>query len=60
MQVEDINLNVGTGTELSESILQEVKGVSIVIQRSLRDLLNQIPSIEVAIKVMFNFNLYDC
>lgn len=52
MQVEDINLNVGTGTDLSESILQEVKGVSIVIQRSLRDLLKQIPSVEVAIKVI--------
>ncbi|KAL8101699.1 hypothetical protein AgCh_033550 [Apium graveolens] len=51
VMVEDINLNVGTGTKLSESILQEVKGVSIVVQRSLRDLLNQIPSIEVAIKI---------
>ncbi|XP_028077973.1 LOW QUALITY PROTEIN: uncharacterized protein LOC114279888 [Camellia sinensis] len=49
--VEDINLNVGTGTELGESIIQDVKGVTIVIQRSLRDLLHQIPSMEVAVKI---------
>ncbi|KAL6985853.1 hypothetical protein U1Q18_019226 [Sarracenia purpurea var. burkii] len=49
--VEDINLNVGTGTELGESIIQDVKGITVVIQRSLRDLLHQIPSTEVAIKV---------
>ncbi|XP_065619172.1 uncharacterized protein LOC112023786 [Quercus suber] len=51
VQVEDINLNVGTGTELGESIIQDVKGVSVVIQRSLRDLLHQVPSTEVAIKI---------
>ncbi|KAJ0048722.1 hypothetical protein Pint_15724 [Pistacia integerrima] len=49
--VEDINLNVGTGSELGESIIQDVKGVSIVIQRSLRDLLHQLPSTEAVIKV---------
>ncbi|KAK9984845.1 hypothetical protein SO802_034370 [Lithocarpus litseifolius] len=51
VQVEDINLNVGTGTELGESIIQDVKGVSVVIQRSLRDLLHQVPTTEVAIKI---------
>lgn len=50
VQVEDINLNVGTGTELGESIIQDVKGVSIVIRRSLWDLLHQILSTEAAIK----------
>ncbi|KAL8053513.1 hypothetical protein ABFS82_05G077000 [Erythranthe guttata] len=49
--VDDINLNVGSGSELGESIIQDVKGVSFVIQRSLRDLLHQIPSIEVSIKI---------
>ncbi|GAV77402.1 PH domain-containing protein/DUF946 domain-containing protein/DUF1162 domain-containing protein/Chorein_N domain-containing protein, partial [Cephalotus follicularis] len=49
--VEDINLNVGTGSELGESIIQDVKGVSIVIRRSLRDLLHQIPSTEAEIKI---------
>ncbi|XP_022737877.1 uncharacterized protein LOC111290709 isoform X2 [Durio zibethinus] len=49
--VEDINLNVGTESELSESIIKDVKGVSIVIRRSLRDLMHQIPSIEAAIKI---------
>lgn len=29
-----------------------MKGVSVVIQRSLRDLLHQVPSTEVAIKVI--------
>lgn len=52
MQVEDINLNVGTESDLSESIIKDVKGVSIVIRRSLRDLMHQIPSIEADIKVM--------
>lgn len=47
----DINLNVGSGAEIGESIIQDVKGVSVTIQRSLRDLLHQIPSIEVSIKV---------
>ncbi|KAI7739602.1 hypothetical protein M8C21_022627 [Ambrosia artemisiifolia] len=51
IKVEDINLNVGTGTELGESIIHDVKGVSIVISRALRDLLHQVPSTEVAIKI---------
>ncbi|GKU95669.1 hypothetical protein SLEP1_g9000 [Rubroshorea leprosula] len=49
--VEDINLNVGTGSDVGESIIQDVKGVSVVIQRSLRDLLHQVPRIEAAIKI---------
>ncbi|XP_073134921.1 uncharacterized protein [Henckelia pumila] len=48
---EDINLNIGSGSELGESIIQDVKGVTIVIQRTLRDLLHQIPEIEVSIKI---------
>ena len=52
MQVEDVNLNVATESDLSESIIKDVKGVSIVIRRSLRDLMHQIPSIQAAIKVM--------
>ncbi|WCJ20748.1 hypothetical protein M5689_002962 [Euphorbia peplus] len=51
IQVEDINLNVGGGTEIAESIIRDVKGISISIRRSLRDLLHQIPSIEAAIKI---------
>lgn len=51
VMVEDINLNVAIGTELGDSIIQEVKGVSVVIRRSLRDLFHQIPSTEAAIKV---------
>ncbi|KAK7309084.1 hypothetical protein RJT34_05549 [Clitoria ternatea] len=51
VQVEDINLNVGTGSDLGESIIQDVNGLSVVIHRSLRDLLHQFPSIEVIIKI---------
>lgn len=51
VQVEDINLNVGTGTDLGESIIQDVNGLSVIIHRSLRDLLHQFPSIEVIIKI---------
>ncbi|KAI3710546.1 hypothetical protein L2E82_40329 [Cichorium intybus] len=51
VEFEEINLNVGVGTELGESIIHDVTGVSIVIRRSLRDLLHQVPSIEVAIEV---------
>jgi vacuolar protein sorting-associated protein 13A/C len=47
----DINLNVGSGAEIGESIIQDVKGVSVTINRSLRDLLHQIPSIEVSIEI---------
>lgn len=50
---------MGTKGELGESIIQDVKGVSVVIQRSLRDLLHQIPSIEVLIKVM-DYMFIDC
>lgn len=50
--MEDINLNVGVGEELGESIIEDVNGVSILIHRSLRDLLHQIPITEVAIKVL--------
>ncbi|KAK3008800.1 hypothetical protein RJ639_013898 [Escallonia herrerae] len=49
--VENIHLNVGTGEEIGESIIQNVNGVSIVIQRSLRDLLHQVPNTEVAIEI---------
>ncbi|KAL4281357.1 hypothetical protein GQ457_03G021640 [Hibiscus cannabinus] len=49
--VQDINLNVGTESKLSESIIKDVKGLSIIIQRSLRDLVHQVPSIEAVIKI---------
>ena len=51
-------MNVGTGTELGESIIQDVKGVNIVIQRSLRDVLHLIPSTEVAIKVLHSILVF--
>nr|XP_043638921.1 uncharacterized protein LOC122610015 [Erigeron canadensis] len=51
IKVEDINLNVGMGTELGESIIHEVKGVCIDIRRSLRDLLHQVPNTEVTVKI---------
>ncbi|KAK7307747.1 hypothetical protein VNO77_41077 [Canavalia gladiata] len=51
VQVEDINLNVGTGSDFGESIIQGVNGLSVIIHRSLRDLLCQFPSIEVIIKI---------
>lgn len=56
IKVEDINLNVGTGTDIGESIIQDVKGISVIIQRSLRDLLHQIPSTEIAIKVLHSMS----
>ncbi|XVF52445.1 hypothetical protein PTKIN_Ptkin05aG0018700 [Pterospermum kingtungense] len=49
--VEDINLNVGTEAVISDTIIKDVKGVSIVIWRSLRDLMHQVPNIEAAIKI---------
>jgi len=57
-QVKDINLTIGTGTLVGESIIRNVKGLSIVIQRSLRDLLHQIPSTEINIKVVFLTELH--
>lgn len=51
VKVEDINLNVGSGAELGESIMQDVKGVAVSIRRSLRDLLHQVPGTEVVIKI---------
>ncbi|KAG4987653.1 hypothetical protein JHK85_030636 [Glycine max] len=51
VQVEDINLNVGTGSNIGESIIQDVNGLSVIIHRSLRDLSHQYPSIEVIIKI---------
>lgn len=52
MQVKDINLTVGTGTISGESIVQDVEGLSVVIQRSLRDIMHQIPTVEATIKVL--------
>ncbi|XP_078437793.1 pleckstrin homology (PH) domain-containing protein isoform X2 [Wolffia australiana] len=52
IKVKDINLTVGTEKFLGESIIQDVKGLSIVIQRSLRDLLHQIPVTEISLKVL--------
>ncbi|CAF2233174.1 unnamed protein product [Brassica napus] len=51
VMVMDINLNVGSGAEIGESIIQDVNGVSVTINRSLRDLLHQIPSIEVSVEI---------
>ncbi|KAK9094958.1 hypothetical protein Scep_026427 [Stephania cephalantha] len=51
VQIEDINLTVGTDIGTGESIIRDVRGLSVVIQRSLRDLLHQIPTMEVAIKI---------
>ncbi|KAG9142715.1 hypothetical protein Leryth_005471 [Lithospermum erythrorhizon] len=51
IQVEDINLNVVAGSDVGESIIQDVKGVSITIQRSLRDLLHRMPNIELDIQI---------
>lgn len=42
---------MGTGTDVGESIIQDVNGVSIVIQRSLRDLFHQIPNTEIKVEV---------
>ncbi|XP_043697676.1 uncharacterized protein LOC122648528 isoform X2 [Telopea speciosissima] len=51
VQVENVNLIVGSRKESGESIIQDVKGLSIIIRRSLRDLLHQIPNTEVTIKI---------
>ncbi|ONK73416.1 uncharacterized protein A4U43_C04F31270 [Asparagus officinalis] len=51
IKIEDINLTVGNDTISGESIIQDVEGLSVVIQRSLRDILHQIPTTEAAIKI---------
>ncbi|XP_043715720.1 uncharacterized protein LOC122664096 isoform X2 [Telopea speciosissima] len=51
VQVENVNLTVGSGKESGESIIQDVKGFSVIIRRSLRDLLHQTPNTEVTIKI---------
>nr|XP_009413254.1 PREDICTED: uncharacterized protein LOC103994598 isoform X1 [Musa acuminata subsp. malaccensis] len=51
IKVKDINLTVGIGMKSGETIIQDVEGLSVVIQRSLRDLLHQIPSTEALIKI---------
>ncbi|KAJ0970742.1 hypothetical protein J5N97_018701 [Dioscorea zingiberensis] len=51
IKVKDINLAVGFGTVSGQSIIQDVKGLSVIVQRSLRDLLHLIPTTEADIKV---------
>ncbi|ERN15489.1 uncharacterized protein LOC18443778 [Amborella trichopoda] len=51
LQIKDINLAVGSGSSSGENIIQEIRGFSIVIRRSLRDLLHRIPGTEVYIKM---------
>ncbi|XP_042394059.1 uncharacterized protein LOC121984930 isoform X2 [Zingiber officinale] len=51
IKVRDINLTVGIGMKPGKSMIQDVEGLSVVIQRSLRDLLHQTPNTEAAIKV---------
>lgn len=43
-----------------ETIIQDVKGLSVEIHRSLRDLMHQLPVVEAAIKVAYflRMNLY--
>ncbi|KAK1261313.1 hypothetical protein QJS04_geneDACA008707 [Acorus gramineus] len=51
IQVKDINLTVGMGHVSGDSMIQDVKGLSITINRSLRDLLHRVPSIEAHIMI---------
>ncbi|KAJ4957745.1 hypothetical protein NE237_024856 [Protea cynaroides] len=51
VEVENVNLIVGSGKVSGESIIHDVKGISVIFRRSLRDLLHQIPNTEVTIKV---------
>ncbi|KAG0473020.1 hypothetical protein HPP92_014877 [Vanilla planifolia] len=51
VKVEDINLTVGTGRISGESIIQDVSGLSVTLQRSLRDLLHQVPATEAIIQI---------
>ncbi|KAK1306613.1 hypothetical protein QJS10_CPA10g01049 [Acorus calamus] len=51
VQVKDINLTVGMGHVSGDSMIQDVKGLSITINRSLRDLLHRVPSIEARIMI---------
>ncbi|XP_073352999.1 uncharacterized protein [Aegilops tauschii subsp. strangulata] len=49
--VKDINLTIGMDMVRGETIIQDVKGLSVEIHRSLRDLMHQLPVVEAAIKV---------
>ncbi|XP_073000916.1 uncharacterized protein [Typha latifolia] len=51
IKVKDINLTVGIDMVSGESIIQDVKGFSLVVHRSLRDLLHQVPTVEAAIEI---------
>ncbi|KAG0474782.1 hypothetical protein HPP92_014468 [Vanilla planifolia] len=58
VKVEDINLTVGTGRISGESIIQDVSGLSVTLQRSLRDLLHQVPATEAIIQARGAWILY--
>ncbi|XP_039123130.1 uncharacterized protein LOC120259563 isoform X5 [Dioscorea cayenensis subsp. rotundata] len=51
IKVKDINLSVGFDSVSGENIIQDVKGLSVIVQRSLRDMLHLIPTTEADIKV---------
>ncbi|KAF3782527.1 Vacuolar sorting-associated protein 13C [Nymphaea thermarum] len=51
LEIEGIDLSVGTGKNSGENIIEDINGVTVVIRRSLRDLFHQIPDLEMSIKL---------
>ncbi|XP_031502249.1 uncharacterized protein LOC116265643 [Nymphaea colorata] len=51
LEIEGIDLSVGTGKNSGENIIKDINGVTVVIRRSLRDLFHQIPDLEMSIKL---------
>ncbi|KAJ4777649.1 Pleckstrin (PH) domain-containing protein isoform 2 [Rhynchospora pubera] len=53
IKVKDINLSIGIDMLRGESIIQDVRGLSLEIKRSLRDLSHLMPAVEASIKMEF-------
>ena len=51
VESRNINLAVGMGTKPLSDMVQELAGLSVMVQRPLRDLFKRLPSMEIHVKV---------
>ena len=57
MQIEDVSLTVGVGSNVGTEIFDKARGIGLVVRRSLRDLWHKVPTIEASVKVI-RFRLF--
>ncbi|CAM6084054.1 unnamed protein product [Calypogeia fissa] len=51
LELEDLHLVVGVNGQTGEGIIQEARGLALVVRRPIRDLWHQLPAAEASIRI---------